>query len=198
MAKLKTIYLGNSYGKETSTFYSMLKASPIAKDDVAVEEVAIWLDINDMSNYSSIMQILNETAKLYHSLDDRVMVDDYDSLLASTAHALNNSIYGTFTNVASPQFQVTFNTTFASEAIFKNMFKLILTTSSLDNIVLSKKFVDEIKRQQEEFKEHTTSTGAFGQMVYNNKCGDLYEIFSELHEGLLAKLFTKKDQSLQA
>ena len=184
------------------TFYDMLKQSPLAKgrDDSTIEEVAIWLEMNDGSTRAGITEILKAIDKNFH--DDKI--DRLDDLIISWPlyKILGNSFYGCYgasntqyaSNVAVlPKLRAQY---FSSNALYW-IFKIFSETSSLDKAMLDKKFIDFAKKTRDSHREKSMKLKPeyMWQTIISQIDQQLYEVFAELVDIIDQKL-TKRHQSL--
>ena len=183
------------------TFYDMLKQSPLAKgrDDSTIEEVAIWLDMNGGSTRENITKILKAIDKNFH--DGKI--DRLDDLISWPLYKiLRNSLYGCYgasnTQYASnaavlPKLRAQY---FSSNALYW-IFKIFSETSSLDNALLDKKFIDFAKKTRNSHREKSMKLKSeyMWQTIISHIDQQLYDVFAELVDIIDQKL-TKRPQSL--
>ena len=168
-------------------FFRMLKESPLVKDEVEPEELAIWLDMNNMSTPKQIFKIFAECAGAYHMRYDWMNNDMMNNIRKAFANTINaNSL-----SSISPQFTISY----ATDKIFKNIFILLFKTSYLDKQCITKKFLKKAKKYKEKFNRSSypfSKYSIFGKQngIKYTCCQslDLYEIFAELVDKLEEKL----------
>ena len=184
------------------TYYDMLKKSPLAKgrDDSTIEEVAIWLDMNGGSTRANITKILKAIDKNFH--DDKI--DRLDDPISWHLHKIiRNSLYGFYgasntqhsSNAAFlPKLRAQY---FSNNALYW-IFKIFSETSSLDNVLLDKKFIDVAKKVRDSHREKSMKWRKIGSVklpIPSQIDQQLYEVFAELVDIIDQKL-TKRSQSL--
>ena len=180
------------------TFYDMLKQSPLAKgrDDSTIEEVAVWLDMNGGSTRAGITEILKAIDNNFHNgktdrLDDPLR--HLSKILRNTRYGASNTQYAS--NVAFlPELRVQY---FSNNALYW-IFKIFSETSSLDNALLDKKFIDFAKKVRDSHREKSMKWRKIGSVklpIPSQIDQQLYEVFAELVDIINQKL-TKKSQSL--
>lgn len=183
------------------TFYDMLKQSPLAKgrDDSTIEEVTIWLEMNDGSTRVGITEILKAIDKNFH--DDKI--DRLDDLISWPLYkTLGNSLYGASnTQYASnaaflPKLRAQY---FSNNALYW-ICRVFSETSSLDNAMLDKKFIDFAKKTRDSHREKSEKSMKLKleymwQTIISQTDQQLYEVFAELVSIIDQKL-TKRSQSL--
>ena len=184
------------------TFYDMLKQSPLAKgrDDSTIEEVAIWLDMNFGLTRANITKILKAIDKNFH--DEKTDRLD-DPISWHLRKIMRNSLYGFYgasnTQYASnaaflPKLRAQY---FSNNALYW-IFKIFSETSSLDNAMLDKKFIDFAKKTRDSHREKSMKERKIGSMklpIPSQIDQQLYEVFAELVDIIDQKL-TKRHQSL--
>lgn len=170
----------------------MLKQSPLAQDNVAIEEVAMWLDMTVFKT-SDLIRMFKSIEACYHAKDDRV----YDSN-ALLAQVLRNSMYGMQSSQSTRIFPFAGILEYWSDRILKNLFKAIAQTDVLDKHVLSEKFVSYVEKAKDKHKRNIHSSKKLGDIeipLVNRLEENLYEVFAELVDILEDKL-TKRSRSL--
>ena len=183
-------------------FYDMLKQSPLAKgrDDSTIEEVTIWLEMNDGSTREGITEILKAIDKNFH--DEKTDRLD-DPISWHLRKIIRNSLYGCYganntqhsSNAAFlPELRVQY---FSNNALYW-IFKIFSETSVLDNAMLDKKFIDFAKKVRDSHKEKSMKWRKIGSVklpIPSQIDQQLYEVFAELVDIIDQKL-TKRHQSL--
>ena len=179
------------------TFYDMLKQSPLAKgrDDSTIEEVAVWLDMNGGSTRAGITEILKAIDNNFHNgktdrLDDPLR--HLSKILRNTRYGASNTQYASNAAVL-PKLRVQY---FSSNALYW-IFKIFSETSSLDNAMLDKKFIDFAKKTRDSHREKSMKLKPeyMRQTIISQINQQLYEVFAELVNIIDQKL-TKRPQSL--
>ena len=183
------------------TFYDMLKQSPLAKgrDDSTIEEVAIWLDMNCGLTRANITKILKAIDKNFHDKKTDRLDDPISWHLRKI---IRNSLYGFYranntqhsSNAAFlPELRVQY---FSNNALYW-IFRIFSETSSLDNAILDKKFIDFAKKTRDSHREKSMKLKPeyMWQTIISQTDQQLYEVFAELVNAIDQKL-TKISQSL--
>ena len=179
-------------------YYDMLKQSPLAKgrDDSTIEEVAVWLDMNGGSTRAGITEILKAIDNNFHN--DKT--DRLDDPLSWHLHKImRNSLYGISNTQHSsnamflPKLRVQY---FSNNALYW-IFRIFSETSSLDNAMLDKKFIDFAKKTRDSHRENAMKLKIdyMLQTIISLIDQQLYEVFAELVDIIDQKL-TKRSQSL--
>ena len=180
------------------TFYDMLKQSPLAKgrDDSTIEEVAVWLDMNGGSTRAGITEILKAIDNNFHNgktdrLDDPLSWH-LSKILRNTRYGASKTQYASNAMfLLEPRIQY-----FSSNALYW-IFKIFSETSSLDNAMLDKKFIDFAKKTRDSHREKSMKL----KIDYMRKTiislidQQLYEVFAEL-VNIIDRKLTKRHQSL--
>ena len=166
------------------TYYDMLKQSPLAKgrDDTTIEEVAIWLDMSGNSTRANITKILKAIEKNFHDGKiDRLG----DPSIYSLRKILRNSYYGASnTQCASKaMFLPELIAQYFSDNALYWIFKIFSETSSLDNAMLDKKFIDFAKKARDSHREKSMKWKTVNNIrlpILSQIDQWLYEVFAEL------------------
>lgn len=169
----------------------MLKQSPLAKDrdKAAVEEVAIWLDMNKMSARTSLTKMLKAIDKNYHSSIDQLDIFTF---------GLFQKILSSQTPQQTARSPFFFASRYFSDNALYWLFKLFSETSAVDGAILDKKFIDFSKKMRDSHKSKSVSYKYLGSIklpIPSKTDQALYEVFAELVDILERKL-TKRHQSL--
>ena len=167
---------------KSEKLFLQLKSSPLAKQDVAVEEVAIWLDVNGLSTARNAVKMLKCCASVFWTRIDWLEWPSYTSNLKKFRAANGSS---KTSSLSIPHFELSH----ATSAIFKNLFNVLFNTSLLDKECFNEKFIAKVSKMRQDFKKKIfIGCARDGKtQVVNKKTQDLYEIFSELEEKLIEK-----------
>ena len=183
--------------KSNSSFYASLKQSPLAKgrEESTAEEVAIWLDVNNLTTRKSIEKMLKEIEKNFHSRSTDLLVDEsmqmFYKILNNSSYGSSSMPYGRF-NFPMLQMQ------YLSDNALYWLFKVMSSTSALDNAVLDKKFLEFAEKTKDKHRQKSMAYKSLGPISLPipskiDQC--LYEVFAELVDIIKAKI-TKMPQSL--
>lgn len=180
-----------------SSFYASLKQSPLAKDpdSTSVEEVAVWLDMNNLTTRKSIEKMLKEIDKNFHNRSTDLLGDDsmqmFYKILNNSLYVSSSTPYGRFN---FPMLQMRY----LSDNVLYWLFKVMSSTSALDNAVLDKKFLEFAEKTRDHHKQKSMAYKSLGPISLPipskiDQC--LYEVFAELVDIIKTKI-TKMPQSL--
>ena len=180
------------------TYYDALKKSPLVKgrDDSTIEEVAVWLDMNGGSTRAGITEILMAIDNNFHN-DKTDRLDDplswhLSKILRNTRYGVSNTQYAS--NAAFlPELRVQY---FSNNALYW-ICMVFSETSSLDNAMLDRKFIDFAKKTRDSHREKSMKLKPeyMWQTIISQTDQQLYEVFAELVNIIDQKL-TKRPQSL--
>lgn len=180
------------------TYYDTLKQSPLAKgrDDSTIEEVAIWLDMNGGSTRAGIAEILKAIDNNFHN-DKTDRLDDplswrFSKILRNTRYGVSNTQYAS--NAAFlPELRAQY---FSNNALYW-IFRVFSETSSLDNAMLDRKFIDFAKKTRDSHREKSMKLKIdyIRKTIISQTDQQLYDVFAELVDIIDQKL-TKRSQSL--
>jgi len=182
--------------KNGNSFYASLKQSPLAKgrEESTAEEVAIWLDMNNLTTRKSIEKMLKEIEKNFHSSNTDLLVDDsmqmFYKILKNSLYGSSSTPYGRF-NFPMLQMQ------YLSDNALYWLFKVMSSTSALDNVVLDNKFLEFAEKTKDKHRQKSMAHKSLGPISLpipskTDQC--LYEVFAELVDIIKAKI-TKMPQS---
>ena len=110
--------------------FEELKSSILANENATTEEVAIWLDLNNMTSCKALIRLFKIISFYYHS------TYDFEGL-----H---------FQKLKYPICSWCF-----SDVMFKNLFYVMFTTNTLDKAILKKEFMKFAKYVKERMKKTT-------------------------------------------
>ena len=142
--------------------YDDLKSSPFAKDNVAPEEVAIWLDMHGLCNANAISHMLNIIEKNWHTAFDYVYFSV--PILNAFQHTIMNS------------------SSYASDIILTNMFVAVCVTRCLSLNECKKLLKTTIKNENR--CRNTYLSMSRKHCIYNRQLLDWIDIYGELRERL--------------
>ena len=138
--------------------FKELTQSVLAKDDAEVEEVAIWLELNNLTSYRSLTRLFRIISFFYHSSCD-----------------FPNPVY-----VVYPPYQVPVVNNPYSDIMFKNLFYVMFNTNSLDKAISKKEFMNFATKLKDNCKHSAVQHKDRSSL-------DLYEVYAELVDRLKKK-----------
>ena len=138
--------------------FEELKLSILANENATTEEVAIWLDLNNMTSCKALIRLFRIISFHYHSTCD-----------------FPKPIYVIY----SPH-QVPFDNMPYSDIMFKNLFYVMFHTNSLDEAISKKEFMNFATKLKDNCKRSVVQHKDRSSL-------DLYEVYAELVDRLEKK-----------
>ena len=157
--------------------YDELKLSPLGKQDVVPEEVAIWLEMHSLCNASGMMNIFKLVEQYYHT----GLVDLFD--------------YGNSTNPFRKLY-VDISDGYVSDTILKNLFSALFICKCISkkDIIRLLKFADaKVKRITKKYKLMHGCNAS--RISCPRSIENLLEVYAELAERLQNALEDMQDDA---
>ena len=145
--------------------FEELTHSVLAKEDAEIEEVAIWLELNNLTSYKSLTRLFRIISFFYHSSCD----------FPNSAYAVYHSAYAVY-----PPCQIPVVNTPYSDIMFKNLFYVMFHTNSLDKAISKKEFMNFATKLKDNCKHSAVQHKDRSSL-------DLYEVYAELVDRLKKK-----------